>query len=66
MRRVVGLRLEEAIARLLPAADDTAAETDDAGLGDPVPGIAAGYRRAFAVLRERPDFDEFSRVVSAG
>ena len=53
VRRVVGLRLEEAIARLLPAA-----ETDDVGLGDPVPGIAAGYRRAFAVLRDRPDFDE--------
>ena len=55
VRRVVGLRLEEAIARLLAAAD---AENDAAVAGALVPGIAAGYRRAFAGLRDRPDFDE--------
>ena len=52
VRRVVGLRLEEAIARLL-ADDENAADA-----GALVPGIAAGYRRAFAGLRGRPDFDE--------
>ncbi len=47
VRRTVGLRLEEAIARLL--SEDT---------WSLVPRIAAGYRESFARLRERPDFDE--------
>lgn len=53
VRRVVGLRLEEAIARLLDATAEKAADA-----GALVPGIAASYRRAFAGLRDRPDFDE--------
>ena len=56
VRRVVGLRLEEAIARLL-AADEAAPDGADAA-GALVPQISAGYRRAFAGLRDRPDFDE--------
>ena len=47
VRRVVGLRLEEAIARLL--------EDGDTGL---VARVAAAYRQAFARLRSEPDFDE--------
>ena len=47
VRRVAGLRLEEAIARLL--------EDGDCGL---VARLAAAYRRSFARLRGQPDFDE--------
>ena len=50
VRRVVGLRLETAIARLLP--DDVAAE-------DPLTArLAADYREAFFRLHKRADFHE--------
>ncbi len=58
VRRVVGLRLEEAIARLLADDENDADAKNAADAGALVPGIAAGYRRAFAGLRARPDFDE--------
>ena len=47
-RRVVGLSLDEAVARLLPG-----------GLDDPRldPAVAA-YKRAFMARRARPDYDE--------
>jgi phosphoglycolate phosphatase len=47
VRRVVGLHLEEAVARLL---DEEARAL--------VPGIAAAYRESFMRLRMQPDFDE--------
>lgn len=47
-RRVVGLSLHEAIARLLP---------DDAG-GDLVERAAETYRHAFAEARGKPDYQE--------
>jgi phosphoglycolate phosphatase len=48
VRRVVGLRLEEAILRLLP---------ESAGW-DEAEGLAAAYRRAFYRLRSGPDYHE--------
>ena len=47
VRRVVGLRLEEAVARL-----------HEEGDYDQVVRVADGYRRSFARLRGSPDFDE--------
>lgn len=48
VRRVVGLSLEEAIARLVPAASDPAL----------VARVAAVYRREFVAMRQRSDYDE--------
>lgn len=47
VRRVVGLRLETAVADLLPE-----------GAPQRVTEVAEGYRRAFTDLRRRPDFHE--------
>jgi phosphoglycolate phosphatase len=47
-RRVVGLSLDEAVARLLPDGPD------DRRLADAV----AAYKRAFMAHRQRPDYDE--------
>ena len=50
VRRVIGLRLEAAIARLLP---------DGVGTEDPLTArLAADYREASFRLRARPDFHE--------
>ncbi|MBK1670457.1 hypothetical protein CKO28_20745 [Rhodovibrio sodomensis] len=47
-RRVVGLSLDEAVARLLPG-----------GLDDPrLDRAVAAYKRAFMARRTRPDYDE--------
>jgi phosphoglycolate phosphatase len=48
VRRVVGLKLEPAIARLLPEGDDA----------DLVARVAASYRQVFFAQRQRDDFDE--------
>ena len=48
VRRTVGLKLETAIARLLPDPAD----------GDLAGRVAASYRHAFFQIRERPDYDE--------
>ncbi len=47
VRRVVGLRLEEAVGALAPNADPAA-----------VAELAEGYRQAFFELRTRPDHEE--------
>ncbi|MEX2298453.1 MAG: HAD-IA family hydrolase [Dongiaceae bacterium] len=47
VRHVVGLALEEAIARLLPRA-----------IPEQHRQVAAAYRRAFHILRQRPDYQE--------
>lgn len=47
VRRVVGLRLEQAVAQLVPEASEAE-----------VAGLAEGYRQAFYALRQRADFDE--------
>lgn len=47
VRRVVGLRLETAIAALMPQAEAAV-----------VAEAAAGYRRSFLAQRGRPDFEE--------
>lgn len=47
VRRVVGLRLEQAIGDLAPS-------LSEAG----VAAVAQGYREAFTVMRASPDFDE--------
>lgn len=55
VRRVVGLRLETAIARLLPDGHGEG----DAGEGDALTArLAADYREAFFRLHTRPDFHE--------
>ena len=48
VRRVVGLKLEPAVARLLP--DDAAWET--------ITSLVDGYRRAFGDMRRRADYHE--------
>ncbi len=48
VRRVVGLKLEPAVARLLP--DGTAWET--------ITSLVDGYRRAFGAMRRRADYHE--------
>ena len=47
VRRIVGLRLEVAIARLAPEADPPLVDR-----------LAAGYRQRFVALRGRPDYEE--------
>jgi len=55
VRRVIGLRLEAAIARLLPdGPDDGDSEEGDALTAR----LAADYREAFFRLHARPDFHE--------
>ena len=48
VRRIVGLRLEKAVARLLPDPSDN----EMAGC------IADSYREAYFVLRQRPEYEE--------
>ena len=55
VRRVVGLRLETAIARLLPDGSGGADAAEEDGL---TPRLAAAYREAFFRLHSRPDFHE--------
>ena len=54
IRHVIGLSLDEAVARL-------------AAVGDPAEKVTEAYRRAFFALRSRPDFHEplFPGMVAA-
>jgi len=56
VRRVVGLRLETAVARLLPDGQDGPEGMD--GEDALTASLAAGYREAFFRLRAQPDFHE--------
>jgi phosphoglycolate phosphatase len=62
VRRVVGLRLETAIARLLPDGPDGPDDPDRLEGGDGgdalTARLAAGYREAFFRLHGQPDFHE--------